>query len=277
MKAKIPVLLSLLCSLASLSVDAAPIRWRSADIQYAAEGKDVKDVLRDFAASQNIAANVASGVSGAVSGKMKMSPQRFLDTLAASFGFVWYYDGTVLYVTPASDMKSTLVKLDHANTGDLRDLLEQMKVSDSRYPITYNAQQRTALVAGPARYVELVTSVAARLDENSARTGGTQIRVFSLKHAWAADRDVNVDGTAVSMPGVASLLNRMYHPGEGKRASQTTLGKPISRAAPMTDLGGGRSGVPPPPLPPYMQAAQSGDGAAMPAGVPGVPGGDPRP
>lgn len=277
MKAKIPVLLSLLCSLASLSVDASPIRWRSADIQYAAEGKDVKDVLRDLAASQNIAANVAPGVSGAVSGKMKMSPQRFLDTLAASFGFVWYYDGTVLYVTPASDMKSTLVKLDHANTGDLRDLLEQMKVADSRYPITYNAQQRTALVAGPARYVELVTSVAARLDENSARTGGTQIRVFSLKHAWAADRDVNVDGTAVSMPGVASLLNRMYHPGEGKRASQTTLGKPISRAAPMTDLGGGRSGVPPPPLPPYMQAAQSGDGAAMPAGVPGVPGGDPRP
>lgn len=77
MKAKIPVLLSLLCSLASLSVDAAPIRWRSADIQYAAEGKDVKDVLRDLAASQNIAANVAPGVSGAVSGKMKMSPQRF--------------------------------------------------------------------------------------------------------------------------------------------------------------------------------------------------------
>ncbi|KUZ83645.1 secretin [Burkholderia ubonensis] len=275
MKAKIPVLLSLLCSLASLSVDAAPIRWRSTEIQYAAEGKDVKDVLRDLAASQNIAANVAPGVGGAVSGKMKMSPQRFLDTLAASFGFVWYYDGTVLYVTPASDMKSTLVKLDRANTGDLRDLLEQMKIADPRYPVTYNAQQRTALVAGPPRYVELVTSVAARLDENSARTGGTQIRVFSLKHAWAADRDVNVDGTTVTMPGVASLLNRMYHPGDGKRASQTTVGKPISRAAPMTDLGGGRSGTPPlPPLPPYMQGAQSGEAAGMPGGGQG---GEPRP
>ncbi|KVX21620.1 secretin [Burkholderia ubonensis] len=275
MKAKIPVLLSLLCSLASLSVDAAPIRWRSTEIQYAAEGKDVKDVLRDLAASQNIAANVAPGVGGAVSGKMKMSPQRFLDTLAASFGFVWYYDGTVLHVTPASDMKSTLVKLDRANTGDLRDLLEQMKIADPRYPVTYNAQQRTALVAGPPRYVELVTSVAARLDENSARTGGTQIRVFSLKHAWAADRDVNVDGTTVAMPGVASLLNRMYHPGDGKRASQTTVGKPISRAAPMTDLGGGRGGTPPlPPLPPYMQGAQSGEGAGMQGGGQG---GEPRP
>ncbi|AOK49592.1 secretin [Burkholderia sp. MSMB617WGS] len=278
MKAKISVLLPLLCSLASLSAHAAPVRWRSAEIQYAAQGKDVKDVLRDLAASQNVAANVAPGVSGAVSGKMKMSPQRFLDTLAASFGFVWYYDGTVLYVTPASDMKSTLVKLDHANTGDLRDLLEQMKVADARYPVTYNAQQRTALVAGPSRYVELVTSVAARLDENSARTGGTTIRVFTLKHAWAADRDVNVDGTTVTMPGVASLLNRMYHPGEGRHASQTTVGKPIGRAAPMTDLGGGRSGVPPlPPLPPYMQAAQAGDGAGMPAGGLGGQGSDPRP
>ncbi|VWC42823.1 type III secretion system outer membrane ring subunit SctC [Burkholderia lata] len=278
MKAKISIFLSLMCSLASLSVDAAPIRWRSTEIQYAAEGKDVKDVLRDLSASQNIAANVAPGVSGAVSGKMKMSPQRFLDTLSASFGFVWYYDGTVLYVTPASDMKSTLVKLDHANTGDLRDLLEQMKVADPRYPVTYNAQQRTALVAGPPRYVELVTSVAARLDENSARTGGTTIRVFSLKHAWAADRDVNVDGTTVTMPGVASLLNRMYHPGDGKRVSQTTVGKPISRAAPMMDLGGGRGGVPQlPPLPPYMQGAQPGDGAGMPAGGLGGQGGDPRP
>ncbi|AJX35033.1 type III secretion system outer membrane ring subunit SctC [Burkholderia oklahomensis] len=278
MKAKIPVLLSLLCTLASVPADAAPVRWRSSEIQYAAEGKDVKDVLRDLAASQNIAANVASGVSGAVSGKMKMSPQRFLDTLAASFGFVWYYDGTVLYVTPSSDMKSTLVKLDHANTGDLRDLLEQMKVADPRYPIVYNARQRTALVAGPPRYVELVTSVAARLDENASRTGGTTIRVFSLKHAWAADRDVNVDGATVTMPGVASLLNRMYRPGgDGKHASQTTVGRPISRAAPMMDLGGGRSGVPPlPPLPPYMQTAQAGDGGGG-LGARGNPAGDPRP
>ncbi|WP_323117810.1 type III secretion system outer membrane ring subunit SctC [Burkholderia alba] len=278
MKAKIPVLLSLLllCSFAGAPADAAPVRWRSPEIQYSAEGKDVKDVLRDLAASQNVAANIASGVSGVVSGKMKMSPQKFLDTLAASFGFVWYFDGTVLYVTPASDMKSTLLKLDHANTGDLRDLLEQMKVADPRYPIVYSAQQRTALVAGPPRYVELVASVAARLDENSARTGGTTIRVFSLKHAWAADRDVNVDGKTVSMPGVAALLNRMYHPGSGKPGSQTTVGRPINRAAPMTDLGGGQGGsggsggtAPLPPLPPYLQTGQPGAGG----GGTGAPGG----
>jgi type III secretion protein C len=294
MKAKIPVLLSLLAALASAPADAAPVRWRSPEIQYAAEGKDVKDVLRDFAASQNIAANIAPDVSGVVSGKMKMPPQKFLETLASSFGFVWYFDGTVLYVTPANSMKSTLLKLDHATTGDLRDLLEQMKVADPRYPIAYSPQQRTALVAGPPRYVELVSSVAARLDENAVRTGGAVIRVFSLKHAWAADRDVSVDGKTVSMPGVASLLNHMYHPESGKSGSQTTVGRPIGRAAPMTDLGGGQSGgTPLPPLPPSMQAGAgsggdpraSGGFAAMLAGVgnarapaelpPGAPAGDP--
>jgi type III secretion protein C len=272
MKAKIPVVLSLLAALASAPAEAAPVRWRSPEIQYAAEGKDVKDVLRDFAASQNIAANIAPDVSGVVSGKMKMPPQKFLETLAASFGFVWYFDGTVLYVTPANAMKSTLVKLDHAHTGDLRDLLEQMKVADPRYPIAYSPQQRTALVAGPPRYVELVSSIAARLDENAVRTGGAVIRVFTLKHAWAADRDVSVDGKPVTMPGVASLLSRMYHPESNKGSSQTTVGRPIGRAAPLTDLGGGRGGEQGggtllPPLPSSMQAGGAGSDARSSGGL----------
>src|SRR5262249_10542563 len=109
-----------------VAAPAAPVRWRTTQIDYSADAKDVKDVLRDFSASQNIPANISKDVAGSVTGKFHMPPQRFLDTLASSFGFVWYYDGQVLDIVLPEEMKSSLVKLDHASTGELRDTLATM-------------------------------------------------------------------------------------------------------------------------------------------------------
>jgi type III secretion protein C len=231
------------CALGLLApaAEAASVHWKSAIVDYAAEGKDIKDVLRDFGASEGIATRIEPDVTGSVSGKFRLPPRRFIDTLASSFGFVWYYDGEVLDIVPASDLQSTLVKLDTAGTAALRDALDRLHIADDRFPIVYDESQGTALVSGPPRYVQLVNEIASRLDMNAARLGGTQVRVFPLSHAWAEDRDLQIDGQQVTLQGVVSVLNGIYHPELAKAASRQGARRSnggVTRNTPIGDVNG---------------------------------------
>ena len=244
---------------------AAPVRWRATSVHIAVEGKDLKDVLRDFTASQGVAASIAGNVQGAVTGRFDMSPQRFLDTLASTFGFVWFYDGSVLSISSANDVTHQVIKLDHASASDLRAALHTMSVDDARFPVVYDESAGTAIVNGPPQYVQMVSEIARRLDENASRRSGSVIRVFKLKHAWAADHKVQIDGNTITVPGVATVLSNMYHAKQEKGGgqSQTSVSPNMQRVQPMNDVGGGNSGGAPvmnPPLPPNMA---DGQGSAL--------------
>jgi len=229
---------------ASGQAAAATIRWRTQAVHIKVEGRDVKDVLRDFASGQNVPATVASNISGTVSGDFNMSPQRFLDSLASSFGFVWFYDGNVLSVTSANDMARQVVRLNVASASELARTLAQMKLDSPQFPIVYDEGNATALVSGPPQYVALVSEIARQLDDTSARRSGSAIRIYHLQHAWAADHRVTIDGTTLSLPGVAATLNSMYHDNSAspKDAVQSVSGASMRRMSPMADMGGGTTG-----------------------------------
>lgn len=271
---------------AAPTVEAAPIHWRSPVVDYAADGKDVKDVLRDFGASQGLATNIAQGVSGTVSGKFHLAPRRFLDTLASSFGFAWYYDGEVLNVVPSSDLQSTLIKLDTAGTATLRDTLDSMQISDERFPIVYDATQGTAIVSGPPRYVQLVSQIAERIDSNAARRSGTSVRVFPLSHGWAQDRTVTLDGDKVTLPGVVTVLNNLYHPEAAKPKDKNGgndghgSGPGVTRNKAISDVNGQANNSPyyAPPLPPGGTGSSGGSSSGpTPSGMFAGLTGDPSP
>jgi type III secretion protein C len=224
-------------------VRAAPVHWKTAIVDYEAQGKDLKDVLHDFGASEGIPTRIASELSGTVSGRFHLPPRRFIDTLAASFGFVWYYDGEVLDITTATDLQSELVKLDSASTNELRDELERLQIADTRFPIVYDESQGTALVSGPPRYVQRVKEIADRLESNAVHRSGTEVRVFPLLHAWAENRSVPIDGQQVTLQGVASVLNAIYHPQAQKPAEKQDANgsRPVSNVtsnAPVKDVNG---------------------------------------
>lgn len=254
--------LGLALTLIAPSLPAATVHWKTNTVTYSTDGKDVKEVLRDLAASQGIPANIGGEVSGSVSGRFNMPPQRFLDTLAATFGFVWYYDGQVLDIVTPGEMKSTLLRLDSASAEQLRRTLDQLGVADKRFPLIYDDSQGAVIVNGPPGYVQMVSNVADRIDHNASHRSGTEIRVFPLHHAWATDRTVDVDGQPVTIAGVASLLNSMYHPnqsGVGGAAGAAGAAAGVMKAKPMNDVAGSNAGGYPnggtgaagtPPLPP---------------------------
>ncbi|WP_374692729.1 type III secretion system outer membrane ring subunit SctC [Burkholderia sp. SCN-KJ] len=227
---------------------AMQVPFRTSAVHIAVEGKELKDVLRDFAASQGIAASVSSDVQGTVSGRFDMSPQRFLDTLAATFGFVWFYDGSMLSISSSNDVTRQVIHLDFAGTAALRSTLAQMGLDNKRFPVVYDESLGAALVTGPSQYVALVSNLAARLDQNANRQVGTVVRVFPLKHGWAADHNVVIDGKTITVTGVAGLMAGMYHPGkddsganmDGVGANSTAPG--MARQTPLADASGGTGG-----------------------------------
>ncbi|MGN6651023.1 type III secretion system outer membrane ring subunit SctC [Trinickia sp.] len=231
--------------------DAAPINWHGNRVHVVADGQDLKEVLRDFTAGQGVPATISSDVHGTVTGHFDMSPQRFLDTLSSTFGLVWFYDGVVLSISDVNSVTRQVIKLDHASTDDLSSALTQLHLDSTRFPIVYDAGQSTALVSGPAPYVQLVSDVARRLDQNAGQRSGSVIRVFQLHHAWAADHKVEIDGKNVSVPGVASVLSGMYHPADKSGAApgngsgfdyRGATAPAMQRVMPMQDVSGGTAG-----------------------------------
>ncbi|OJB15020.1 EscC/YscC/HrcC family type III secretion system outer membrane ring protein [Burkholderia ubonensis] len=235
--------------------NGAEVRWRETKIHIAVQKKELKDVLRDFTASMGVSAAISDDVRGVVSGTFDMAPQRFLDTLASTFGFVWFYDGSVLTVTPASDVTRNVIPLHHSSPADLRATLERMNVADSRFPLSSDEESRTLLVSGPSQYVKMISDIAQRVDAGFERKGSSVVRMFSLKNAWAADRQVEIDGRTVNVAGVASVLANLY--GQTARTCCDNVGAQpddVQRQIAMPDIDG--------------QTAPATNFAALPGGGP---------
>jgi type III secretion protein C len=232
----------LMCAMlcASREVVAAEIAWQTDTFSYVAQNKPLKEFIREFAASQGLNVVIAPEVEGTINGRFNLTPRSMLDLLSTSFGVAWYYDGSVLYVYPAGDMTSEVIRLSAASIDELRGTLDRLGISDSRYPIAYDRRQNTARVAGPKRYVELVKQTARAIDRGGGNgSSAADIRIFPLRYAWAADFTFMQGGREYRLPGVASVLRELYAPSQraSGRAPSSSAASRESRLNRMRGLG----------------------------------------
>ena len=206
---------AVLCSLVFVTgaAQAAEVRWKKQNFVYIAKGKNIRDFLREFGVSQGLTVVVAPAVEGTVNGKFDLLPASLMALMSANFGFVWYFDGNVLNVYPASVMRSEVVRLSNSTTDQFRSSLERLDVLDSRYPIVYDVRQGTALISGPGPYVDRVIQVARSMGQ--APGEGAAVRVVTLKYAWAKDVTVSQGGQERVIPGVASVMTQLHGSGGG--------------------------------------------------------------
>ena len=193
---------------------AAEIHWRTNNFTAVVHDKPLRDFLQEFGASQGLSVVVAPEVSGTtVNGKFDTTPRGMLDLLSTSFGLTWYYDGSVLYISPGGDMQSEVEPLGDISANQLEQALVRLGVWDPRFPISFDRVHNTARVAGPKRYVQLVRQAVEALNNGSSAPEvnlRTEIRVFPLRYAWAADFTYTADGEKHSLPGVVTVLRNLY-------------------------------------------------------------------
>jgi type III secretion protein C len=255
---------------------AERIPWQGNRFDYVADRKDLKDVLRDFGASQHVMTWISPQVEGNVTGRFNSAPQQFLDKMVASFGVLWYYDGAVLRIYGANEARSATLGLQHAGTADLRQALARLRIDDPRFPVRYDDVSRTAVVSGPPHLVDLVSDVARLIDHAEVKGDTVVVKRFPLRYASATDKTITINGRSVSVRGVAGLLRGLYGqaaPGTG--AEPAPVRRDTYRLPSMRDtqddaaarLPGNR--VPPLPAPSGFAALMPPAApAAMPAGAP---------
>jgi type III secretion protein C len=218
---------ALMCgALAASAAQAADVPWRKEKFSYMTRGQSLRDFLRHFGSSQGLTVVVDPAVEGSVVGNYNMTPQNVMSTLEAQHGLIWYYDGSILYVYPSGQAQSQTIRLNYGTVAQFRQTLVKLNIPDKRFPITYDTQTNTALVGGPKRYVDLISEVAQSLDQKEGSAGTTDIQVFPLKYAWAADYTFTQGGREYKLPGVATVLRNLYQTnGAGARNLAVASGR----------------------------------------------------
>jgi type III secretion protein C len=216
------------------AVQAAPltravrgaVAGREKRFVYRAEGRRLADVLQDFAASQGLPGVVGDGVEGVVNASFDTTPEKFLNAISKAYGILWYHDGTALYFYPAKAVQSRLFRLKGYSRKEVTGLLESLNLGDKRFALKFDDAQRTLLVYGPPRHIELVAQALDSLDQGATEGNERVVRVFPLRFASAGDRGLG----EANLPGIASILRGLYsRTGAEAGAGESQASRPVSQ------------------------------------------------
>jgi type III secretion protein C len=208
-------------------VQAAEPPWKPSPVAYSAQGKPIRQVLTDIAATQPFNIVVDAGVRGDVRGEFDKPARQVFEDIVAAYDLAWFFDGSVLYVSAAADSRSEVVQTSPMNPVLARQALQRLGLIEARFPI--RTSRGALLVTGPRRYVELVSQAIAaerafatnehdRVMEVRTLAASAppkvasvhrQIMVFPLKHAQAQDTQLDVGDIQRTVPGVASILRAL--------------------------------------------------------------------
>lgn len=209
----------ILTAVVALSTSAADaIRWRTPVYSLVARQMPLREVFNGFAVAQGMSVVLSDAVVGNCSGDFHQIPALdFLDRLSTMHNLTWYYDGSAIYVYAAGEVSTALTDLRYMKADDVRKLLRELGVEDSRFPIKTASEGEIIMVSGPPRYVQLVLETIARADRlKQLRTfNEMETRIFPLRHSWADSVSFGISGveSGTQIRGVAELLQEIMAQG----------------------------------------------------------------
>ena len=139
-----------------------------------------------------------------------MPAQEFLERVCTMHNLIWYYDGAALYICSSGEVVSQLLDLAYMKAGDVRAMLRELGVEDSRFPIKTANNDELIMVSGPPRYVELVLQMIEKADRlKQLRTfNEIETRIFPLVNTWADNVSFRSSDpeSGAQIRGVAQIL-----------------------------------------------------------------------
>lgn len=145
--------------------------------------QDLRDLLTEYGHNVNLVVQLSDDVHGRVRGPLPASTaQEFLDRLCERFGLVWYYDGSVLFVSAQNELRTELIDIGKAPPKAMSDKLASLDIVDSRFPVKVTSDPAAVSVSGPPPYVarlrEMVTMLARSLARPVEVGEDDRVRVY---------------------------------------------------------------------------------------------------
>jgi len=176
---------------------------------YSTDGSSLADVLDALGRQTGVPVRVDRTVHGKVVGRFDLQPAQLLDVLSASFGFLWYYDGAVIHVSPASARNTITMRLNYAAARDVANSLDREGLADAHLPLIADNAHGTLTVSGPPDYNARIVNAARQLEDSARAQVPTSVRIVKLTDENAADRTLS--GAAAVAPGLATRLTWRVH------------------------------------------------------------------
>jgi type III secretion protein C len=191
---------------------AQDVPWRG-NLDFSATNEPLNVFLTRLLTLQGIPTVMSPTVgTGRVNGRFKGQAGKVFREMAETFGLAWFYDGVTLEVCSLSELETRLLEVDAADLPRLDRALRQFRLSDSRYPLRSSGIDGQLLISGPPRFVDLVGSIADRVAMAPSKPKlNTDVRLFRLRHARAADTSVSIGGIDTLVPGVARILHEIVN------------------------------------------------------------------
>jgi type II secretory pathway component GspD/PulD (secretin) len=159
--------------------EALDPKWPQGPYKYVVIEQDLKDALIEFGRNINVPVKVSDAVKGKLHGDMGSgSAEEFFKRLTASNGLVWYFDGSVLYVNAASELRTEVVDLGRILPTDVVSKLTKLGIADPRYPIRTTPESSVISVSGPPPYIALVRQTLIAMARQVPQGEDDRVRVF---------------------------------------------------------------------------------------------------
>jgi type III secretion protein C len=160
--------------------DAADPKWPPGPYRYVVIEQDLKDALLEFGRNINVAVKVSDEVKGKLRGDSGTgTAEEFFKRLVASHGLVWYFDGSVLHVNAASELRTEVIDLGRILPSDVVTKLTKLGIADPRFPIRTTPGASVVSISGPPPYIVLVRqTLAAMARQQVLPPEDTRVRVF---------------------------------------------------------------------------------------------------
>lgn len=222
--------------------------WPAAPFKYYAHQTSLVRVLSDFSTTFGIAIALNPQVDGKVTGDFAAhTPTEFLNSLASSYGFNWYCQAGVLYISPAQEWATDVlhVGMTASDVSVLKAQLTNLGVFEPRFGWAEFPGRGIVIVSGPDSYVSKISSIVGKL--GTGPSDGRQLRVFKLQNARAEDYTFSYQGQNIVTPGVATLLRNLaagsmaqqsQNPSTGPLSVAPSALTPLQPIAPMNGEGG---------------------------------------
>lgn len=200
----------------AVSAHAAQVPWKTPTYTLVARDMSLRSAIDSFAVSQGLSVVMSDAVSGVFSGDFRdMDCQEFLERLATVHNLAYYYDGAALYLYGAGEVQTLLLELQYMKAGEVRQMLAELGVEDSRFPLRTASNDELILVSGPPRYVAIVAEMIAKADKlREMRTfNEVEVKMFPLRFTWADDVSFSVSSpeSSLTIKGVARMIEEMMN------------------------------------------------------------------
>lgn len=179
-----------------------------------------------------------------VSGQFDLTdPMLALKAFCHDMGLIWYFDGLAIYVYRQDELSSALVRLEHLSVEGLVRALRDAGLYDETYPLKARPDAHSFYLAGPPKYVQLVSQTAALLDKQQQlaqedRRGVTAtVAVVRVRYRPIFARTLTLRGEKVTEPGLIDTLRALWAGADRLTlaAANREVGHPASLPPPLLE------------------------------------------